>query len=331
MPRLRVKFPGSPTLEGLLDVPEPNPQISAGMPMITILGSYDVQEDWLTSLVDLAEKPLQEASPFGRFVSYPTGLQALAAQAGNEQRATLHRFVELIRWRTAHMNWLGDHTRVISESHEWSKDSATWHPLDLTLTLTFSVSATGPELTEELQYSLNQLAGGEEREPLGWEIWNNALAARDTGDARAAVILSVSAVEIELKRLIGQLVPEAEWLIRNLPAPDIFKIVKDYLARLPDIPKNIQPTKNLQKSLQGAIQLRNDLIHVGQPKGTERDATIAEVAKHCNSVLAMASDLLWLFDAYRGHEWALEHLSSRTRETGSSILSGVCGRLRLVS
>lgn len=129
------------------------------------------------------------------------------------------------------------------------------------------------------------------------------------------MILSVSAVEIELKRLIGQLVPEAEWLIRNLPAPDIFKIVKDYLARLPDIPKNIQPPKNLQKSLQGAIQLRNDLIHVGQPKGTERDATIAEVAKHCNSVLAMASDLLWLFDAYRGHEWALEHLSSRTRET----------------
>jgi hypothetical protein len=312
MSSLRVKFPGSVTLEGLLDVPEPNPQTGAGVPMITILGSYDVQEDWLASLLELAEKPLP-ASPFGHLASYPAGLQGLAAQAGIEQRAALRRFVELIRWRTAHMNWLGDHTRGIREEHEWSQDSTTWHPLDLSMTLTFSIPATGPDLTDEFQDSLNQLAVAGEREPLGWEIWHNALAVRDQGDSRAAVIMSVSAIEVELKRLIGQLVPDAEWLITNLQSPSIFKMIQDYLPTLPNKPQGLNATKRLKTVLHDAVELRNELVHV-PVTDAEREIIESKVANACNYILAMASDLLWLFDAYRGHEWAIEHLSSTTRE-----------------
>jgi hypothetical protein len=66
--------------------------------------------------------------------------------------------------------------------------------------LTFTIPATGPDLTDELQDSLGQLAARGEREPLGWEIWHNAVVARDTGDPRSSVIMSVSAVEVELKR-----------------------------------------------------------------------------------------------------------------------------------
>jgi hypothetical protein len=42
MRSLRVKFRGSVTLEGLLDVPQPNPETGAGVPMITVRGSYHV-------------------------------------------------------------------------------------------------------------------------------------------------------------------------------------------------------------------------------------------------------------------------------------------------
>lgn len=38
----------------------------------------------------------------------------------------------------------------------------------------------------------------------------------------------------------------------------------------------------------------------------------AEVANFSGEALATTSDLLWLFDYYRGHTWALDHLSSET-------------------
>ena len=65
MPSLGVKFPGSVNLEGLLEVPEINPEIGAGLPMITILGIYEVEAAWLMTIVELAEKPAT-GSPFGK-------------------------------------------------------------------------------------------------------------------------------------------------------------------------------------------------------------------------------------------------------------------------
>jgi len=127
------------------------------------------------------------------------------------------------------------------------------------------------------------------------------------------LILAVSSVEIEVKRLIGEFVPDAEWLVINLPSPDIFKMVKNYLALLPTIPKELLPSKRLLTMLQRSIALRNNLIHVCGRSGAAKSETDTEVANVCNEVLAAASDLLRLFDVYRGHTWALDHLGSVTR------------------
>ena len=313
MPSISVTVAGDPQLLGTIEAADPGKQTPIVSPRVGVLGHYPTEPGWLDSLIAGTKASPEPGDLFFPLAVYPDDLQSFVVQAGISQRASLRRFIELIRWRTFHQTWIGRSLRAYP-TQEWSVDGAAWYPLPVNMSLTSTIPPTGAALTPDLQNSLNTLSAHDQREPLGWEIWHDALSARDRSDLRAAVILAISAVEIEVKRLIGELVPDAEWLVMNLQSPDVFKIIRDYLPLLPAVPSKLVPPKHLRTGLQDAITLRNQLIHVGGRPGVAREAVETEVANTCTDVLATASDLLLLFDAYRGHSWALAHLSTRTVE-----------------
>lgn len=147
------------------------------------------------------------------------------------------------------------------------------------------------------------------KEPLGREIWH---VAANT-DPRSAVILAVTAVEVEVKRLISEFAPKTAWLVANLPTPPIVKLVKAYLPIIIAIPPHQLPPPRLMSTLEKAVELRNSFVHGGfQASG--RWAAASDLSpQDVEKILEASSDLLWLFDLYRGHTWAISYLSESTR------------------
>jgi hypothetical protein len=135
--------------------------------------------------------------------------------------------------------------------------------------------------------------------PLGLQLLGEAWNQRIT-HPRSALVIGVTAAEIALKQLIGELAPDARWLVDNVPSPPIFKIARDYVpslkvkARLKG--KTLQPPKKLLKRLLEAVELRNKVVHAGEaPPGPEE----------LKEILVAMEDLVWICDLYTGHTWAL--------------------------
>jgi len=177
------------------------------------------------------------------------------------------------------------------------------------------VGTLGFELIPARQAVVESLMSGSSDEPLGREIWHQAVRA---DDARVRLILAVTAVEVEIKRTIGDLAPVAGWLATEAPAPPIVKMLKNYLPRLRNVQdKFAPPPKRLLSVIGAAVEVRNKLVHVGSPAA---DVNTQLKTTTVDEVVECSSDLLWLLDIYRGHAWAEEHLSDtlRTELAGQS-------------
>lgn len=120
-------------------------------------------------------------------------------------------------------------------------------------------------------------------------------------------MIGVAAVEIGVKRLIANLIPERAEKVRNHP---LRKILSDVLPTLPIKAKRNDggPTSlppELLKELETAVEHRNRVVHHG--------AAAPGVRERINMLQAI-SDFLWICDIYQGDHWALEHVSCDTQE-----------------
>jgi hypothetical protein len=145
--------------------------------------------------------------------------------------------------------------------------------------------------------------------PLGLQLLIEAWNQR-TRYPRSALVIGVTAAEIALKQLIGELAPDARWLADNLPSPPIFNIARDYIPRLKVKArlkgKALQLPKSLLKRLTEAVELRNKVIHKGaEPPKPEK----------LKEILVAMEDLVWICDLYTGHTWAWEHVSYETKSS----------------
>ena len=87
VPQLRVKFPGSNDLEGVLEIEDPNPDVKVEAPTISIFGSYLIGKAWLSSLIEIAEGRYPKgASPSLAFGYYPVALQGFLVRVASEHR-----------------------------------------------------------------------------------------------------------------------------------------------------------------------------------------------------------------------------------------------------
>ncbi|MFO1423581.1 MAG: hypothetical protein U1F70_07995 [Candidatus Competibacteraceae bacterium] len=144
------------------------------------------------------------------------------------------------------------------------------------------------------------------REPFAHRLFREAWAER-LSSPRSALIAGVAALEIGVKEAIADLVPDAEWLVLNLPSPDVVKILREGLGHFPTRLKLggqvVAPPKEMLDEINKAVGMRNRLAHAGQ--GKVRRETV-------HDLLCTIRDVLCLLDYYRGYQWALCHMSDAT-------------------
>lgn len=279
-----------------------------GPSMLAVTSRYTVPDEWLAALQEMGRDESPEGPRAGAvaFNILPAELQEHCnASALSTSRYWLEAYA-LIRWRwptAVDPGWFATpHHPML-----WSNDGIEWKPL--LRGRSYSASAV-PQLSLNpvVAGELETIATSQDREPVGREIWHVASQV----DPVTAIVLAVTAIEVELKRLVSTMVPEAEWLLVNLPAPPIVTIIEKYLATLESYNKALAPPDALMKTLRRAVKQRNDFVHVG-PTGDARWLRSAVEESALRSVLDATSDLLWLFDAQRGYTWALDHLSEKTK------------------
>jgi hypothetical protein len=164
-------------------------------------------------------------------------------------------------------------------------------------------------VSEDVRADTEALLEAEIAEPLGHTLFREAWALRGTYP-RSALIIGVAALEVGLKQLVSELVPEAAWLMETGPSPPVPAMVKNYLPKLPARctfgGEVLCPPKAVRRHITDAVKLRNKVAHSAQT-----DALDYEVLKEW---LLAIRDVLWLFDYYRGFQWALTHIREDTEQ-----------------
>jgi len=104
-------------------------------------------------------------------------------------------------------------------------------------------------------------------EPIGRQLFREAWSQVGI-NPRSALVIGVTAAEVGLKRLIGALVPAADWLVREIQAPPVRKILRDFVPTLPTKarladgrPISVPP--ELIRQVEKAFERRNKVVHVG--------------------------------------------------------------------
>lgn len=233
----------------------------------------------------------------------PELFYSFATQVHKEMYDYAIRIVRVLRWRA---NASCPHNPVCGNTSEFSLDGNEWMPLPLPpayyIDLERDVRISkeiGIEIVEEVQ------AGNDE--PLAHvllrEAWNGRKAS-----PRSALLIGISAAEVGLKQSISKLIPEASWILSNLPSPPIVQILSEYLplmpAKLKINGKVVPPPEGIIKTIRDGVTLRNKVVHSG--KSEIKPEKLGEIL---NSV----EDLLWLLDYYCGYEWALNHIRNDVR------------------
>ena len=136
-----------------------------------------------------------------------------------------------------------------------SLDGTAWRGIGAARSLTIDLGKPFYKIGAEAHLEVRLHNEGAEV-PLGLQLLNEAWNQR-TSHPRSALVIGVTAAELALKQLIGELAPDARWLADNVPSPPIFKIEKDYIPTLKVkgrlTGKTLRPPKKLLKRLQEAV------------------------------------------------------------------------------
>jgi hypothetical protein len=160
--------------------------------------------------------------------------------------------------------------------------------------MAFDLVQIFPAVSEEITKDIIHQYETSGDEPLAHQLFNDAWSLRYT-NPRASLVVAVAAAEVGLKRVIGLIVPDARWLLEEIPAPPIGKMLKKYIPTLKVksfiTGKMIVPPAKLIAKLENAAKARNKIVHVGE-KAPEPNELI--------EMLEAIRDFLWVCDLYRG-------------------------------
>jgi hypothetical protein len=222
----------------------------------------------------------------------------------------LHDFVgavlRVIRWRRGQLA-SSPKPLFYRRTFEWSLDGTKWEKVDTgELTLAADFGVPYQQWSDEVERSVADLVLAGTPEPIAHELLCEA-ELNVVRNPRSAVVMAVAAAEIGLKQLIGTLAPDAKWLIENLEAPSVDKLLSKYLPQLRPTARigseePFVPTK-LRKRIAKAVESRNKTVHAGQDG---LDSTKAR------DVVTAVHDLLCFLDLYAGHQWALGNVTVPT-------------------
>jgi hypothetical protein len=198
------------------------------------------------------------------------------------------------------------YSRRVFKGAFWSLgDGQQWNPIHGLLQGRLSVEpeqGCGP-VSPATVVAVGTLVASGQDEPLARQLLREAWAQKDRSQ-RSALVLAIAAVEVGLKHCISALVPDARWLVENVPTPPLHKMLTEYLPLLPVRTvsgKFCMPPDNLLDEIRTGVELRNRVVHLGHVKMT---------AEKLDRLLRGVSDLLWILDTYQGHEWAMHYVDA---------------------
>jgi hypothetical protein len=217
-----------------------------------------------------------------------------------------HRTVSAIQWR---LRIRGAHGPFpLRQRLFWSLDGERWQVTPGVSGFTDEDLFATPEIKETLRHELESLVKARDADPIGHELLREAFNLRSVSP-RSAFILAVASLECGFKQYVSKRIPEAAWLMENIPSPDLVSLLRDYLPKVPAI-KTIEgqilaPTKDILDTVRTAVSVRNRLVHHGT-QSVNRD--------QLDNLIVRVGDLLYLLDYYSGKRWALYLIKSSPRE-----------------
>jgi hypothetical protein len=231
----------------------------------------------------------------------PPHLDALFTEVHTMHSAAARRTVQLLRWRHGFEVPTRPFALIVAE---WSLDQETWQMMSVRGQgrVRTSLHDLGPSAVGRMVEVQRLVDAGCEM-PVGHELLAEAEEYAFVS-VRSALVLSLAALEVGFKGLVSNLVPAAAWLVAEVPSPPLEKMLRDYL---PMLPKALEVnagggdtlTVTVLDEVRKAVRLRNDLVHTGKAKIDGR---------WLDSWLNLCRDLLYLFDFYQGHSWALRQI-----------------------
>jgi hypothetical protein len=157
-------------------------------------------------------------------------------------------------------------------------------------------------------------------EPFPYELVREAWAQRDA-NPRSALITAITALEIAVKQFIAKRVPAADWLVENVPSPDVIKLMREYLPNL-DPPARGRAGAERFRELPDELwrlllkrrNQRNDVIHKPAAyESQERPGLVPITPERAESAVLAVREVLFRLDLAEGHGWAVAQLGSGTR------------------
>jgi hypothetical protein len=240
----------------------------------------------------------QNGTPSAAIV--PTTIRDLFHETFSELGAASRKTALSLRWRQGLDVPL---TGLEYVANEFSLDHERWTLAPTELTIRIGTASVGTPLNENLRARLVEVVADDRPVPAAHELLFEAQELAWSYE-RSALVISLAALEVGIKDLVATLVPESLWLVNNLPAPPIERIIRDYLPQLPvraHLPGTsaITPSDQLRDELRKAVLLRNELVHTGRDRIDA--AWLDEWLKLCES-------LLYAFECYGGRSWAGERV-----------------------
>ncbi len=238
------------------------------------------------------------------FEAYPESLRNLCERAADELSLIANRFLKLLIWRLeldAPADFITHHSLYWRVSGEW------YYGVSLKRQEGEFLCPIGVIWNDYEQSAMQALWSTEADEPLSHELLREANSLKSSSP-RSSLLTLATALEIGIKLHVARRVPEAEWLIQNVPSPPIFQMFRKYLPLLHPSPvAGIESWAMLNdtfKSCQQLFEARNNVAHVG--------AASVDSAK-LDLYFIAAADLLRIIDVLEGHEWAKSYASTELR------------------
>lgn len=239
----------------------------------------------------------------------PTSFQEFSARLRAELHGTLDRVIGLLRWRG------GGDGPVFPDAgwvpYKWSIDGESWHrfPGDISVVLNEYLHL---DVQPEAEHDLQDLVANDLGEPFPYELLREA-SALQTSNPRSSLMISIAALEVAVKQYIADRVPEADWLVNEMQAPDVVKMLSGYLPALAPPPAALDGASTLEPLSDGLLELlrkrrdqRNELAHRPEAHQAHR-ARVATPERAMDAAVAVQQVLLRL-DVANGHLWARQYL-----------------------
>jgi hypothetical protein len=145
-------------------------------------------------------------------------------------RAAMTSTAILFRWRQGMADGPPNPCHTLKASY--SNDGEIWREVTLIRGVKIRLESVTSAPEGGVSEQVVEWANAGIEEPLGRQLFREAWSQRNSRP-RSALVIGVAAAEVGFKKLVGSLVPQAQWLVDNVQTPALSKMLSKFLPTLP--------------------------------------------------------------------------------------------------